>query len=416
MRCILTWSCLLLVVVLLMVPAPAYAQEEGDGQAIFGRDFVVGSGDVIPGDLLVMGGDVIVEDGGYVRGDLAVVGGDADLAGEIRGDVVALGGDVHLAATAQVHGDLAILGGRLTEEEGAIVRGQKMEGLRFGRLWPVRIEGPVEISPGLTLAAERSFVLDFIFGLFRAVFIAVGLAVLAVLVVLSIPEHTRRVGRAMVEAPVISLAVGFLTLAVSALLVPLLVLISTALLIVCIGLFGYVVTAFVVLALAAAWVFGWIALGWMVGERLLNALGVGMPEPWIAAGLGVLLLSLLGAMPCVGLVFSVVAGSIGLGAVILTRLGTQRYPMPFAGPPPAAPEGPPSPASGGQPPVSRGPEGRPAPPAAAREPGAEPAPAVASLAEEPEPPLVVEEGAGEERTDDLKVIHGLGPVFEERLH
>jgi len=93
------------------------------------------------------------------------------------------------------------------------------------------------------------------------------------------------------------------------------------------------------IALAAAAIYGWIVLGSVVGERLLQAVKVAQPEPLASVLLGVFLITLISATPlCIGFLFTLVAGSWGLGAVILTRFGTTPYPPPVATPLPAAEE------------------------------------------------------------------------------
>ncbi|MFQ5886112.1 MAG: hypothetical protein ACE5II_02635, partial [Anaerolineae bacterium] len=88
---------------------------------------------------------------------------------------------------------------------------------------------------------------------------------------------------------------------------------------------------------AAAAIDGWIVLGSVVGERLLQAVKVAEPEPLASVLLGVFLLTLISATPlCIGFLFTLVAGSWGLGAVILTRFGTTPYP-PFVATPEEAP-------------------------------------------------------------------------------
>jgi len=62
----------------------------------------------------------------------------------------------------------------------------------------------------------------------------------------------------------------------------------------------------------------------------------------------IVLNGLQAVVPCVGWVFPAIAGMVGLGAVILTRFGTQPYPQaaPFeAAPPPPAPAVPAPPAA-----------------------------------------------------------------------
>ncbi|MDY7042390.1 MAG: hypothetical protein SVX38_16160, partial [Chloroflexota bacterium] len=82
------------------------------------------------------------------------------------------------------------------------------------------------------------------------------------------------------------------------------------------------------LALTIAILFGWVAVGLLVGQRILEALNVQQPVSELAAVLiGLLLVTLLIHVPyCLGFLFFVAVASIGLGAVILTRFGTQEYP------------------------------------------------------------------------------------------
>jgi hypothetical protein len=91
------------------------------------------------------------------------------------------------------------------------------------------------------------------------------------------------------------------------------------------------------LALLVASLYGWICFGAVIGERLLKAFNVKTVEPVWAAGLGTLTVSLVIALIDAGLslvccleivVWAVVfvLGCAGLGAVVLTRFGSQPYP------------------------------------------------------------------------------------------
>jgi len=66
-----------------------------------------------------------------------------------------------------------------------------------------------------------------------------------------------------------------------------------------------------------------------VGQRLAGALKLVNLSPAVATGLGTALLSLVVAaiswVPCVGWIAPTVLAAIGLGAVTLTRFGTQPY-------------------------------------------------------------------------------------------
>ena len=111
------------------------------------------------------------------------------------------------------------------------------------------------------------------------------------------------------------------------------------------------------LLLALAWAFGLVSLGYMVGKRMQEMTRQEW-APAVAAGLGTFLLVLVingmrSLIPCIFWVVPAATGMVGLGAVILTRFGTQTYP-PFASLPPAG---------FGQPPLPPAP---PAPPRANR--------------------------------------------------
>ena len=72
--------------------------------------------------------------------------------------------------------------------------------------------------------------------------------------------------------------------------------------------------------------FGWLAIGIVIGERLMPNLTSQAVSPfWTAAlgaGLLTLLSDLLGLVPCVGWVGGFLVTCAGLGAVALTRFGT----------------------------------------------------------------------------------------------
>jgi hypothetical protein len=95
--------------------------------------------------------------------------------------------------------------------------------------------------------------------------------------------------------------------------------------------------AAIVLVVATA--FGWIAVGYEVGRRVAQAFQWVL-QPAVSAGLGTLLLTfVIGAVswvPCVGWIAFPLVGSLGLGAVLLTRFGSQDYhPAPVSYSPPA---------------------------------------------------------------------------------
>lgn len=320
-----------------VVVPPAFAQGGGEGRVIFGQDYTVKSGEEIEGGLVIFGGDltveaegridgnavvfggqVLVEEGGVIEEDLAAIGGSITIAGEVGGDVATVGGNIYLRPTAEVGNDVVAVFGQVEQAEGAEVGGQLVEGaeLHFAPFYGWRWSGVG--GWGVDLFA------GFLYRAFQAIVTIVALMALGLLVVALLPEQAKTAAAAVQAAPLPSIGVGFLTLFLFLLLTPILFIV------VCIG---WVAWLLLFIALAAAAIYGWIVLGSVVGERLLQAVKVAQPEPLASVLLGVFLITLISATPlCIGFLFTLLAGSWGLGAVILTRFGITPYPPHVATP------------------------------------------------------------------------------------
>lgn len=366
---------------LFVTAVPASAQ---DGQTIFGEPVTVQSGETVNGDLVSFGGPVTIERDGEVRGNVVALGGPVSVAGRVRGDVVALGGPIDLEETATVEGDVISAGGPIDRSPEATVRGDVVQGFRFGDLRNFRFGTP----NGRVDVDEGAGIFSFFLSLLGIGFRAAGLAVIALLVLIFLPDQTHTVKRMTVEQPIASIGVGILTFLVAALVMGVLV----------ITLCGIPVALILGLALLMALLYGWIALGLMVGERLLSMLDTQRPLPLIGGVVGVLLLSLLVAVPCIGWLIGFLGGSWGLGAVVLSRGGTRDYPS--------------LPGGRGWGPISPAPP-RPAPgPAAAEPPEAPEAP---TPPQAPEVTPVEPAAPSPAGLDDLQAIKGIGPVYETML-
>lgn len=307
----------LLALLLVVSATPVFADGDG-GRIIFGDSFTLESGERMDADLVVLGGNVVLEVGSRVDGTVAIIGGSARVAGEVEGDVIVVGGNVMLRSTAVVGGDLVTIGGSVKREEGAIVRGSQIEGLELEglpRFWTF----PTRLSFGRGGNAWASS----IFNVFRDIFVALALAALGLLVVLFWPKQTEVVGQAILAAPLPSGGIGLLTALVAAALMVLLAIT------ICLSPVAFLLFV----ATLVAGIFGWIAVGLLVGQRLLEAFKVKGITPLIAVAVGTLLISSLRAIPCLGAIIAFVVGCLGLGAVVLTRFGTQTYPLPTPVPP-----------------------------------------------------------------------------------
>ncbi len=307
----------LLAALLLAPAAPALASDgEPPGRVVFGEDFTLHDGEVLDGDLVVVGGSATLEEGSRVDGNVVVWGGDVEVAGEVDGDVVAFGGSVYLAETAEVDGDMAVFGGEVEQEEGAQVRGQQVVGPSAAfEMWPVPI--PISFGPGAVFHGGPRMILgSLLMRVGRLVLLTLLMAGLAGLVAVLWPRPAVRVGEAAVRFVPLALGVGLLTMVAAAIVVVGLILtlcLSPAALL-------------VALAVGIAALFGWLALGILIGERMIQK---GINPFWSAAlgaGLLTLLSGLLDLIPCVGWVVPFLIVCVGLGAVVLTRFGTVDYP------------------------------------------------------------------------------------------
>lgn len=325
---------LFLLALSLFWPSIAYAKESHrdflDDKVVFGGTYTLESGQSLDGNLVIFGGAVTTEEGSTVNGDVALIGGVVEVGGQVNGNLVGIGGAVQVTSTAVVNGDLVTIGATLSRDEGARVTGQIVNGINVPFTFDIP-SGPANPNlpalpevPGLpaipkTPGLNVSFnpFLDMLWFFFRTFM----WALLAVLVVIFFVKPTERIAKTAVAQPLITTGAGLLI----AFLTPF-VLVALTLTIILIP-----VTLIAVLALLVAWMFGWVALGLEIGRRIAKLFNTEW-APAIAAGVGTLILFLvLGGInqlvPCVGWIPQTLVGMWGFGAVVMTRFGTQDYPV-----------------------------------------------------------------------------------------
>jgi len=301
-------------------------QQDPDGdKLILGGSYVLNSDEVLNGDLVVLGGVASLEEGSLVQGDVILMGGTISINGTVEGDVNALGGLVTLGNAAHVEGNLNSIAAQMNQEEGAQVDGEVItaDSELFSIITPGSLQIPSwEGAPPVTLPLDvRSPELgirlnplwDGLWWLLRS-FIW---ATLAVLVALFAPKSISRAAEAAVQNPVTAGGLGCLTILISPLI----------LIVLAITICGIPFSLIGALILWLAWVFGVIVLGAETGKRLAEILKVDWAAP-VAAGIGVFGLTLVMngidlIVPCVGWLAPVLVGTIGFGAVLMTRFGTQ---------------------------------------------------------------------------------------------
>jgi len=325
------YAIILVLVLTVFWPSPAYAKELFDDKVVFGGTYTLESGESLDGNLVIFGGAVTTETDSSVNGDVVLIGGVAEIGGTVNGNFVGIGGAVQLTSNAVVNGDLVTIGATLSREEGARVNGQIVNGIGV----PFSFETPdsgvripdipdipdmpeVPAIPSVPQAPRINVSFNPFLEMLWYFFRTFMLAMLAVLVVIFFEKPTLRVANAAVEQPLITGGAGLLT----ALLTPM-ALIAMTLTIILIP-----VTILTILALIVAWLFGWIAIGLEIGRRIAKLLNVEWASA-ISAGIGTFLLFLvLGGfafIDCIGWIPMFLVGLWGLGAVIMTRFGTQGY-------------------------------------------------------------------------------------------
>mgnify|MGYP005810448143 CR=1 FL=1 len=306
-----------LVITLLAGCAPGYNSSDG---LVIGASYKLSSGETLNHDLTVVGGNVTLEQNSTVNGNVAVLGGNVTADGQIKGDLTVMGGAVNLNNHAVIQGTLNAIGGSVYRASGAVVEGQTNNRNSGSNILPT-MRAPVPQNNDLASPL-------------RVIFQSLALAALAIVVTLFAPNLMLRAGHTAQFAPAASGGVGCLTLIV-------LVVMTITIILIPVSLLGFIAAALAIL-------FGWMAIGLLVGRQF----AILMKRPWsdpVSAGVGTLFVTLLvgslNIIPLIGWIVGVLVGLIGLGAVILSRAGTQIYPPTYGSGPTSPRPGPYTPPS-----------------------------------------------------------------------
>jgi hypothetical protein len=328
---------LLLLALLFLPTGSVYAQGPGpgDGRVVFGSNVTLEGGDTFEGDLVVFGGNVTIEADAIMNGDLVVIGGRVENDGEVNGDVVNVGGQLILNETAFVSGNVVTVGGQLRREDGAQVEGDVVNNvfpqidIPNGNIPPVIPNVPdVPSTPGIP---DLPSVVNVRFNPFlqfgRVITSSILMAFLGALTVLFFKERLDKVSQAVVAQPLMTTGVGLMTLVTLVVMAFTLILIPFAIL----GL----------IPLGFAWLFGVIAIGQEIGERLAKALRQDW-APVLATGLGTFIIifivgfiqslnELSWVIGCFTWIVPVFVGLLSVGAVVITRFGARQATGPGIG-------------------------------------------------------------------------------------
>ncbi len=321
MKNILRFAPVLLLVLLIFLPLQSAGATSGasEGQVIFGQSFTLKSGETMNGDLLVFGGSATIEEGATVNGSTVLFGGNLTVNGTVNGDVAITGGSASLGPAAHITGNLTTVAASLDRANGSKVDGQIYN---TATSWISNGENsniPQPVKPIVPVIPQVKFGFQPLISVLNGFGQSLGIAVLAMLVMLFLAPHADRVAHAIIAQPLTAGGLGLLTIVVA----PIAILLSIVTLIL------IPLAPIIVIALVVAGVFGWIAIGYEVGQRFTKAIHQNW-HPAFSAGLGTFVLTLaakiltgIPVLNCVGWLVPFLLSMAALGAVLMTRFGTQ---------------------------------------------------------------------------------------------
>ncbi len=308
---------LLLGLALFLTACSAATSHSSDDQIALARTYRLAVGQRVEGDLLVVVERATLEAQSVVRGDLTVTARTVELDGAVGGDVVVAAERLRLGPNAQVGGDLVACVRTFERAGGARVLGDVVE----------ECDNSPELGLGQLLTdAWLSWQASWLLRAGSVIFGALFFGALAALGTVLVPRPLACMAETIQARPWQTASTGLLTLAIA---VGLTVLYGLSLkLIVTVVFLPAVLLGWLVLGFLS--LLGWIALAAPIGQWLLHSLRRGTHPQMIAAAIGGMALALGLRVwnifePSGWLVGLVVlgAGSVGLGAVLLTRAGTK---------------------------------------------------------------------------------------------
>ncbi len=283
-------------------------------KVVVGQIFTLKEDQTLNGDLAVIGGTVNLETGSRVVGDVVIIGSTLEMDGTVTGNIMALGGSVSLGSNSVIEGSFNNYGSKLNQENGARIEGSQISNVPFEFNFD-KFNSP-EIPDTPVKAARQTA--GFMAKMLWAVLQILAMGGLAMLILLIAPKPTERIANSIRKQPFTHWGVGLLT----AFAFPAIIVVCfITIIFIPLGLIG-------IMAMVLAVFYAWIAMGYEVGRRLFNN-QANLSQP-VVAGLGTVIISvvgrILGAIPCIGWLLVSALSFFGLGALILTRVGSKDYP------------------------------------------------------------------------------------------
>jgi hypothetical protein len=278
-------------------------------QLIFAKNYSIPPGCILEGDIVAVGATIALTPGAMVKGNILLIGSSLENKGIIQGNVNLIAGTATLRNGSILNGDVNQLFNNVVLEQKAQVIGA-INSISFPAI-------PAErISSLITFISNRLNPSNWLkWGIIQVV----ATSFLALIAGIWLKKRVVLINRQIQSQPVLSWGTGILALAV--LPIVSLILIIT----ICLSPLGL----FILIALSFAYLSGWIGLGIAGGALLHGWLRTQWPFE-LQAFLGSFVLgiatALIGWIPCIGWMFNILLGCMGLGAVIITRFGSQFNP------------------------------------------------------------------------------------------
>lgn len=315
------WLFPLGVLVMLLLASLACVGEARDVDGFnMRRAYDLESGQHRDGDQVILAYEIDLQAGSAITGDVTLTGDQVDLAGRVAGDVVVVADRLDLGSQAVITGDLIVCVKELHQAEGAQIEGELRE--------ECDASSRVSVS-NLIESGWDSWRDSWWFRVSSAVIGALLYGALAALGTLFFPRPLVRMSETIQRSPVTTGGIGCLTMVVALGLTAIYVV--SLLLILPLVLLPFVALGWVLVGLLS--LLGWLALAEPFGVLMFRRLRVSGQPRMINAALGGVALALLLRVwsvfwftAWIGILATVVLGSIGLGAVLLTRVGTRPFP------------------------------------------------------------------------------------------
>jgi hypothetical protein len=253
-------------------------------------------------NIVKLGSDILIEEEMRVR-NACSVGGQITVHGMVERNVIAIGGSIVLARTAVVGGNVISVGGIVVKARDAEVYGNITE-INSSSLSTVFSSMLSEEKEGWSWLFAIISLAMFFFILIVALFI----------VVLA-PKPIHIVSDAIRNS---TFNVSLWGLLILILIVPLAVLLT-------ISVVGIVLIPLEVLIVLCAALIGFIAVGRLVGNRVLRIFKRPNPNVVWETFWGLTILWFIGWIPYLGWMVKTIAIILGLGSVFATRFGVKRY-------------------------------------------------------------------------------------------